>query len=177
MSSSPTQGLVQARETRYLGLFLLWLSLLPVDKVTGSTYTWARMKRKRKALGSTRTQEPKARKALVMEPQQRLSHAALNPELDKYRVKVKKTHAKMVTMYTKYEDHGATYYYSVTRGASYEPALDAVSTENQGLTSALKAASTENQRLTSPYGERVGIALCIAGFRLLIMRVTNCGKS
>lgn len=83
----------------------------------------------------------------------------------------------MIIIYIRYDDNGATYYCLVTRGASYELALDDVSTENQGLTSALKAASTENQRLTAPYGERVGIALCIAGFRLLIMRVTNCGKS
>ena len=101
-----------------------------------------------------------------MESQRRLSHAALNPELDKFCAKVKKAQAKMVTMYTKYEDHGATYYYLVTRGASYEPALDAVSTENQGLTPALKAASTENQGLTSPYRDRVGIALYMAGYCL-----------
>jgi len=45
------------------------------------------------------------------------------------------SHIKMIYMYTRHDDHGATYYRSVTRGTPHEP----------------------------PYRERVGMALYMAG--------------
>lgn len=81
---------------------------------------------------------PRAAAGVVTEAQRRLCYAALNPELDKFCTKVKKAHFKMVQMYSKYDDHGATYYHSVTRGVPHKP----------------------------PYRERVDMALCITGLSL-----------
>ncbi len=63
-----------------------------------------------------------ARPGVVLEAQRRLSHAALNPALDRFTTRVKKAYSKMQQLYTQHDDYGATYDHNITRAAKHEPA-------------------------------------------------------